>query len=118
MGITSFKKQPYEYGLSMALGSVEVTPIELAQAYSVFANDGLFIPNTWKLTDTKPSARRVIPQNVSRDITEILSDDRARAPIFGFRSPLYIENQQVAVKTGTTNNSRDAWVVGLSLIHI
>ena len=114
MGITSFKKQPYEYGLSMALGSVEVTPIELAQAYSVFANDGLFIPNTWKLTDTKPSARRVIPQNVSRDITEILSDDRARAPIFGFRSPLYIENQQVAVKTGTTNNSRDAWVVGYS----
>ena len=45
-------------------------------------------------------------------ITNILSDNKARAPAFGPISTLYIPGQQVAVKTGTTNSLRDNWTVG------
>jgi membrane carboxypeptidase/penicillin-binding protein PbpC len=44
--------------------------------------------------------------------TDILSDNEARTPAFGARSFLYFEDSDVAVKTGTTNDYRDAWIIG------
>ena len=114
MGIKSIKNNPEQYGLSLGLGSVELTPLELAQAYNVFANDGLFVPYTWELQEKKQDGDRVLEKNTARNITNILKDDNARAPLFGFNSPLKITSPEVAVKTGTTNNSRDVWVVGYS----
>ena len=114
MGVTSLTENPYHYGLSLVLGGAEVTPLEMAQAYNVFANDGIFVPYKWNGADETDGSGRVIPHHAARDITDILSDDGARSPIFGANSALNIPGMQVAVKTGTTNNSRDVWVIGYS----
>ena len=114
MGIQSLQKNPYHYGLSLVLGGAEVAPLELAQVYALFSNEGVLIPHTWKYTEEEPSGKRIIKRTVAQDITDILSDDYARAPIFGANSALKSTNPPVAVKTGTTNNSRDIWIVGYS----
>jgi len=49
---------------------------------------------------------------VSQLITDILSDNEARAPMFGLRSHLYFDKYKVAAKTGTTDNFKDCWTVG------
>ena len=59
-----------------------------------------------------PFPVRVLDERISRQITSILSDDNARTPTFGQNSLLYFPDRQVAVKTGTTNDYRDAWVIG------
>lgn len=112
MGITSLTQSPHHYGLSLVLGGAEVAPLELAQTYGVFANEGLYIPHTWEFDKEKKQGKRVLPKNVTQDITDILSDNEARAPVFGRNSALHITSPPVAAKTGTTNNSRDIWVVG------
>ena len=92
-----------------------MSPLDLAQVYSVFANEGIYIPNTWKLDENnEESGERVLEKQVAQDITDILSDNEARAPVFGRNSSLHITSPPVAVKTGTTNNARDIWVVGYS----
>ena len=113
MGITSLTQNPHHYGLSLVLGGADITPLELAQAYNVFANDGIFVPYKWLFTEGE-RRRRVLTKEVARDITSILSDDVARAPAFGRNSAMNIKTPTVAVKTGTTNNIRDIWIVGYS----
>jgi membrane carboxypeptidase/penicillin-binding protein len=54
----------------------------------------------------------IISPLVTYQITDILSDNKARTPAFGPNSVLFIPNQQVAVKTGTTNSMRDNWAMG------
>ena len=115
MGITSITEQASHYGLSLALGGAEVTPLELAQAYGVFSNEGIVVPYTWNKESGRPVIRkRVLETSVVQDISDILSDDVARSPTFGRHSALNFPDGSVAVKTGTTNNSRDIWVVGYS----
>ena len=121
MGITTLEERN-RFGLSLVLGGGEVRPIDMAYAYSVFANDGvkndesfiLEVKNSkneilekWRLKQ-----KEVLPKNIARAISAILSDNSLRAPVFGERSPLFFDNYQVAAKTGTTQKYRDAWVAG------
>ncbi len=53
-----------------------------------------------------------MPEETSRMISSILSDNIARSPAYGLNSTLYIPSRPVAVKTGTTNDYKDAWIVG------
>lgn len=121
MGITSLN-EPDRYGLTLVLGGGEVTPLELTGAYAVFANNGIRNPVTGilKIEDkngknleqffTKP--QEALIKNIALTITDILTDNVARTPAFGEMSALYFPDRPVAVKTGTTNNYRDAWVMG------
>lgn len=121
MGITTLEDKS-RFGLSLVLGGGEVRPIDMAYAYSVFANDGVkndesFIlevknPKNEILEKWKPKQKEVLPKNIARAISAILSDNALRAPVFGESSQLFFENRQVAAKTGTTQKYRDAWVVG------
>jgi len=53
-----------------------------------------------------------LPEETADIITDILSDNEARAPMFGYYSHLYFEGYEVAAKTGTTDNFRDVWTIG------
>jgi len=122
LGITTLTKDISNYGPSIVLGGGEVTPLEMAYAYSVFANGGLKAPLSpiLKIEDSKGNIIfekkndqiRVLDEKVSQLITDILSDNEARAPMFGLRSHLYFDKYKVAAKTGTTDNFKDCWTVG------
>lgn len=113
-----------QYGLTLVLGGGEVSLLELTSAYGVFANNGTRNPHRAILSITNTngevveqshlSPRTVIDPVIAQRISDVLSDNAARAPAFGERSHLYIPQRDVAVKTGTTNDYRDAWIVGYS----
>jgi penicillin-binding protein 1C len=121
MGIESLT-EPDRYGLTLVLGGGEVSLLDMVGAYSVFANDGLRNPHNpiLRVIDPKdnvvdaynPYPNRVLPEQTARNISSILSDNVARIPLYGTNSPLNISSRDVAVKTGTTNDYRDAWIIG------
>ena len=121
MGIESLSNKG-DYGLTLVLGGGEVTPLELTGAYGVFANNGVKTSltsvieikdkNGQVLEKYEPKLSQVLDKEVALKITSILSDNVARAPSYGQTSALYFANRDVAVKTGTTNDYRDAWIMG------
>ena len=110
------------YGLTLVIGGGEVTLLDMTSAFGVFANDGVRNPYTGilKVEDANgnvleeftPNAKEVLPKNTALTLSDILSDNQARTPTFGAASPLLVPGREVAVKTGTTNNNRDAWTIG------
>ena len=118
LGITIDESR--NYGLSLALGSAEVPLMDMTHAYAAFANQGQqyeltrvkYIYNKFgtKIFTSKATSKQAISKEGAFLISSILSDNAARAPIFG--SSLTVAGRTVAVKTGTTNDSRDAWTIG------
>jgi membrane carboxypeptidase/penicillin-binding protein PbpC len=121
MGISTLV-DPSRYGLTLVIGGGEVTLLDMVSAYSVFANEGVRNPSIGILKvedeDGKileayaANSREVLPKNTALTISDILSDNNARIPTFGVHSVLEIPGRAVAVKTGTTNNNKDAWTIG------
>jgi membrane peptidoglycan carboxypeptidase len=120
MGITTFTRS--DYGLALTLGGGDVTLLELTSAFSTYANNGVhYQPYAIsKIEDyqgnviyqaPQPTGSQVIRADHSYLITSILSDNTARTPMFGANSVLKLPFPS-AVKTGTTNDSRDNWTVG------
>jgi penicillin-binding protein 1C len=118
---------PRGYGLSLTLGGGEVTMLDMATAFGVFANQGYrvdlqpilkVVDRTGKvLEEYKPPkspifGKKVLPSEVTFIISDILADNNARAPAFGTNSDLKIDGKHVSVKTGTTNELRDNWTIG------
>jgi len=127
MGITTWNDRK-RFGLSLTLGAGEVKMIDLAQAYTVFADQGKKIEinpilevknyqgkvlyrNQCAL-DQHCQTEKILDPAVAYQVTHVLKDNRARTPAFGPFSVLNIPGQEVAVKTGTTNNLRDNWAIG------
>ncbi|MBI2485346.1 penicillin-binding protein [Candidatus Uhrbacteria bacterium] len=111
------------YGPSLALGSAEVTLLEHTNAYATFAREGEFVPTAaiLKVEDAdggtlfaweRPEATRTMEPRIAQTISSVLSDNEARTYVFGANSFLQLGDRPVAAKTGTTNDSRDAWLVG------
>lgn len=123
LGISTLEG-PDRYGLTLVLGGGEVKLLELTSAYGVFANEGVRVPyrGILKIEDisgntvleTSSVGEEVLSQNVALTISDILSDNAARAPEFGLTSALFVPGHHVASKTGTTNDFRDTWIVGYS----
>lgn len=123
LGITTLT-EPDRYGLSLVLGGAEVSLLEMASAFGAFAQEGILhskigilrIENSKGviLEEKKDSFLPVLDTEVARTINNILSDNDARVPIFNPRSSLYFSDREIAAKTGTTQDFRDAWVIGYS----
>lgn len=113
-GFDGLSNHPIFYGDGIALGNGEVTLLEMVEAYSVLANQGLRRPLNPFLEDdqTDPSIHVISPELASL-MANILSDPNARALEFGAHSVLNFP-VQTAVKTGTSSDYRDSWAVGFN----
>lgn len=110
------------YGLTLVLGGGEVSLLDMTSAYGVFAAEGMRTPYTGilkvedkdgkVLEQIDPKPYQVLDPEVARKISDILNDNVARTPLYGANSGLYFPGRDVAVKTGTTNDYKDAWVIG------
>ena len=126
-GLSSIDKNPDYYGYSLVLGSAEVRLIDLASAYSIFPNSGTFI-NHYSITSLKKAngeiitlpkktTRKVISEESAYLITSILSDRNARMGSFrSYKGIVYPFS--IAIKTGTSKGSRDAWAIGYTKDYI
>jgi len=109
IGFSSLDQPASHYGLGLTLGDGEVTLVELAQAYAMFARGGMTCEAT-PFPGGGHGARAFSPA-VAWMITDILSDEAIRAAAFGPANALMM-GYPVAVKTGTSSNWRDSWAVG------
>lgn len=121
LGYTTFGDRS-RFGLSLVLGGGEVRLLEHVAAFATLASEGTYHEPTTilKVEDAsgaileefKKKSRDVLDKNIARTTTNILSDNEARAYVFGTDNYLHLGDRQVAAKTGTTNDYRDAWTVG------
>jgi len=107
--------------LSIALGAIDASPLEMAEFYSVIANRGVRVsPTVIKVVKNsegvvledrrKSGGRRVIQENTALALVSMLSD-AVRA---GTGTNAQVEGWPIAGKTGTTDSFRDAWFCGIS----
>lgn len=124
LGITTFDN-PQRYGPAITLGGGETKLLEMTGAFATFGAGGVYRqPNpilevkdangtilySWRDT----GGERAVSEEVAFLISDILSDDGARSDVFGAGSLLYIGGQDVAVKTGTTDDKRDNYALGFT----
>ncbi len=128
MGISTWDDSN-RFGLSLTLGAGEILMSDLSEVYGSLATGGYKIELD-PFLEIRDHQGKVLYRNSCYDqpescrqqsvldplaaywITDILSDNQARSQTFGSYSLLYIPDQQVAVKTGTTNSMRDNWTIG------
>jgi len=122
LGITS----PLADNASLALGTSEVTPIELTSAYASFANGGFTVApyfviqvdgNGGTVTyykRTAPQPKRVIDAVVNRDMLAMLWN----VVVFGTGASARLPDREAAGKTGTTQDSHDAWFIGFTTDYV
>jgi 1A family penicillin-binding protein len=123
MGLTTLD-DPDRYGLTLVLGGGEVTLLDMTHAYGVFANEGVRATprNILKIEDSrgnlvfesKVETKQVLDRNAALLISDVLTDNVARTPLWGANSLVNFTERDVASKTGSTNNLRDAWLMGYS----
>ncbi len=115
LGITSVVERGEHYGPSLALGSVDVTLIELANAYRTLANGGRRSPIrfTRAADAAADDGSQVLEPAAAFIVTDILADANARALTFGWHSVL-ANRYRAAVKTGTSKDMRDNWCIGFT----
>ena len=129
------------YGLALTLGGGEVKPLDMAYAFSVFANMGVMAGQPvpagtqragqrtldpvailrvedaagrvlWQYS--QPATQQVLDPAQAYLMADVLSDNQARTPAFGSNSVLYFPERRVAAKTGTTNDFKDNWTMGFT----
>ena len=103
---------------AIVLGAVDLQVIEMAGAYSAFANQGMFVRPLYirKITDKGgrvlyqgiPETRQALPKNVAYVIMRMLKYNIKAAP------GVNTLKSDVGGKTGTTNDYRDGWFMGVT----
>ncbi|MGD2078544.1 MAG: transglycosylase domain-containing protein, partial [Chloroflexota bacterium] len=140
MGITTLDQGPSSYGLPLTLGGGEVKLLDMVYAFSVMDNMGVMLGQPaaeeeqrlgFRTLDpvailrvedddgrilyeyNQPQRREILTPQLAFLMNDMLSDRAARCRGFGCPNALELpDNRPAAVKTGTTNDYRDAWTVG------
>lgn len=111
-----------KYGLSLVLGGGEVSLLKLTNAYGVFANNGNYNPEV-SILEIKDKSDNVLEKYTKREteaapkeyvdiLNSVLIDSNSRVPAYSVNNPINYYDREVAVKTGTTNDFKDVWVIG------
>ncbi|MBI1975122.1 MAG: transglycosylase domain-containing protein [Parcubacteria group bacterium] len=121
-GITTLKEPPEYYGLPLVLGGGGVKLVELVGAFAAFSQEGTWRPQVSilrvedalgkVLEEFHDEPSQVFEPQYVRILNDVLSDDAARVPAFQPNGLLTLPGRQVAAKTGTSQDYRDAWTVG------
>ncbi len=121
MGITTLNN-PDRYGLTLVLGGGEVKLLDMTYAYGVFANKGVRAEprSILRIEDNQGNIieestvkeERALDENVANMVSDVISDNVARTPLWGSNNLLHFPDRDVAGKSGSTNNFRDAWIMG------
>ena len=119
-----FEAEKHPAYLTMALGAGSVTPLQMASAFSVFANGGYRV-NPWLITRVTDHKGRVISENPPPDISDLPRAIDARNAFVmnnllqevtrsgtAARAQATLKRTDLHGKTGTTNDSVDAWFAG------
>jgi len=119
LGITS----PIQTDPSMALGAVEVSPLEMAQAYAAFSNGGYQV-KAYGIERIRTGAGKVLfdhgigaqphPQVVAQPALSEMTQMMRQVLISGTGVKARVPGYDLAGKTGTTSDYRDAWFVGFT----
>ncbi len=117
LGYESLKGTEDTTGLSLALGSSEVTLYEMVRAFSVFTNDGELINITWeKDCPQKQKMRKVYNSDTARIMCDILTDESARVLGFGHAS-VFNTPYPAIFKTGTSNQFQNIIALGATTAY-
>ncbi len=129
MGITFPLQSPVAAGLPAALGAAEVRLFDMVAGYAAFANNGMYnrpfgvlrvqtvegeVIYDWQVDSDPAGAIQTVDPALAFLINSILSDSETRREEFG-TDPTRLDLPDLrpaAVKTGTTNDNRDAWTIG------
>ncbi len=109
-GITTLTQPAARYGLGLTIGNAGVRLLEMVNAYAALARLGEYRPYRLLQNDAPPSPSRIADPDSCYLLTDILSDNDARALTFGTNSWLRFDFP-VAVKTGTSTSFRDNWAI-------
>ena len=110
-GITTLSREPGHYGLSMAIGGVDVTLLELTNLYAALARQGRYLDYSLFLTDSRRPAARQILSPAAAYLTARALSIRDR-PDFPERRQAIALPPNIHWKTGTSYGHRDAWAIG------
>ncbi|HMQ02260.1 MAG TPA: penicillin-binding transpeptidase domain-containing protein, partial [Candidatus Doudnabacteria bacterium] len=111
-------------GLSLVLGGCDVKLIDHTAGYGVLANEGKRVEKTailkvisqsgQVLEEYQEKSSQALDPLAVYQLVHVMSDNSARAWVFGGSSPLQLGNRPVAAKTGTTQEFRDGWTLGFT----
>lgn len=106
-------KQAADYGLSLAIGSAEISMEDLLRLYALLANDGRLQDYRWlsEAGPATPSPRTLLLPEAAYLVRNMLESNPRPDRSFGGHS--FNLQQAVAWKTGTSSGFRDAWAVGI-----
>lgn len=119
LGFDSLSRSPDYYGFALALGSPEVSLLELSNAYRALANRGEWSAPRWFAQAAAADSADAAPPRAAIDpraafiVADILADNAARSVTFGLDNVLATRYWS-AVKTGTSKDMRDNWCIGFS----
>ncbi len=116
----------YNYTLPLALGAVEVTPLDMTQAYATLANGGkqITLSPLLKVVDRHGkvlldnsgtlATRQILNQQAVAAVSDVISDYTLKRQVYGgeYFTNYTLANRPAAAKTGTTSGPKDAWTIG------
>ena len=102
------------YQLGIALGALEMDLMDLAKYFTIFPNKGVLKELTIYADSPSTAEIKIAEPKYIQLVNKILNDRKTGIEQFGFKSELNLFQNNYALKTGTSRDFKDSWVVGFT----